>query len=661
MSPLHSIELCLKRAARRRRWMHVWRGLWWGTLAGALVWVLALTVYKLLPVPAQVVPWSAAAAGLLVLAGASAGAFRRVSLQETARWLDDRKHFEERLSTAWELGQSPREGEWKELLLVDAAKHVSEINPRQLLPVTLPRAGRWALIALVVGAGLGFIPEYRTKAYQQKKAEAANIHETGRQLAELTRRELKERPPLLEPTEKAMESTAELGEMLGKANLTRSEALKDLASMTDKVDKEAERMLENPVLKRMEEAARQTSGGAPAPGDMQKQMDQMKDQLGKAGDEPDALQKLKNDLQKAQEAAAGMADKNSAASEDAKAQLAQTLSQLSKQAADLGVSAPNLEKAIAALQSGQAGMFLKDLEAAVQDLEKMQAMAQSMQQLQQQMARMGKDLAEQLQNGQAKMAQSTLHKMINELKNANLSPQQMSRMMEEVSKAIDPGNKYGQVGKFLKDAAQQMQEGQKPQAAESLAKASQELDKLLQQMADAQSLARTLDSLQRAQQAIALGKTWSQVAQGECPYCHGAGCSQCLSKLLRWGRGGRPGKGVGTWADENSGWSAIPQSTEPFDPSDVKRPDMASRGQTDRGEGDPRNDLLPDQVRGQFSPGGSMPSITLKGVSIKGSSSVQYQQAVQAAQSEAQSALNQDEVPRAYQGAVRNYFDELDH
>jgi hypothetical protein len=38
---------------------------------------------------------------------------------------------------------------------------------------------------------------------------------------------------------------------------------------------------------------------------------------------------------------------------------------------------------------------------------------------------------------------------------------------------------------------------------------------------------------------------------------------------------------------------------------------------------------------------------------------VQYQEAVTSAQTEAQSALSQDQVPRAYRGAVRDYFDDL--
>jgi hypothetical protein len=46
----------------------------------------------------------------------------------------------------------------------------------------------------------------------------------------------------------------------------------------------------------------------------------------------------------------------------------------------------------------------------------------------------------------------------------------------------------------------------------------------------------------------------------------------------------------------------------------------------------------------------------LEGVSITAQSTVKY---TGAAQSEAQNALSQDRVPRAYRGAVRDYFDDL--
>jgi hypothetical protein len=49
----------------------------------------------------------------------------------------------------------------------------------------------------------------------------------------------------------------------------------------------------------------------------------------------------------------------------------------------------------------------------------------------------------------------------------------------------------------------------------------------------------------------------------------------------------------------------------------------------------------------------------LKGVSIKGQSTVGYTEAASAAQSDAQAAINHDQVPRAYRGAVKDYFDDL--
>jgi hypothetical protein len=229
--------------------------------------------------------------------------------------------------------------------------------------------------------------------------------------------------------------------------------------------------------------------------------------------------------------------------------------------------------------------------------------------------------------------------MIEQLQSANLSPEQLQKMIEEVSQAVEPASPHGKVGDLLKNAARQMPKGEKQEAAQNLAAAAQELEKLMQQMADAEALEATLDALERAQLAIASGKSW-----GECRGRPGLG------------RGGRPGSGVGTWGDDN-GWFSADQ-TELVDNSGFLRPDMDPRGHTDRPD-DLNPNLAPTKVRGQMSPGRSMPSITLKGVSIKGTSNVKYEEAAAAAQSEAQQALNQDQVPRAYQNAVRDYFDDL--
>jgi hypothetical protein len=119
---------------------------------------------------------------------------------------------------------------------------------------------------------------------------------------------------------------------------------------------------------------------------------------------------------------------------------------------------------------------------------------------------------------------------------------------------------------------------------------------------------------------------------------------------------GKGGYGVGTWADND--WDSPEEITDLWDNSGLGDRDADARGHTDRDRARPDN-LTPTKVKGQISPGGQMPSITLKGVHVKGESRVQYEEAVTAAQSEAQSALSQEKVPRAYQNSVKEYFDDL--
>jgi hypothetical protein len=138
----------------------------------------------------------------------------------------------------------------------------------------------------------------------------------------------------------------------------------------------------------------------------------------------------------------------------------------------------------------------------------------------------------------------------------------------------------------------------------------------------------------------------------------GIGCGSRWGPV-QFGNGGKPGRGVGTWADEGDSWFTEIERSDLWDNSGIDRPDMAPRGITDRGGGKLADNLDPTKLRGQMSPGGQMPSISLKGVSIKGMSTVDYKEDVLGAQSDAQGALSQEQIPRAYQGAVKDYFDDL--
>ena len=168
-----------------------------------------------------------------------------------------------------------------------------------------------------------------------------------------------------------------------------------------------------------------------------------------------------------------MAGQNAPGSEAERQKLSESLSALSKQAQEMGLQLPQLDDAISALAANQTDLFLKDLQASLTDLEKMRDMAKSLQQLQQQMEKLGKNLAEQLKNGQPEVAQTTLRKMVNQLKSANLSQEQLQKILQEVSQAVQPANNYGKVAEHLKTACTRMaQDGDKPAAAQALAAAA---------------------------------------------------------------------------------------------------------------------------------------------------------------------------------------------
>jgi hypothetical protein len=639
MSQLDSIQSALARAAARRRWLRSWNGLRRGLFAGAIVWLIALATFKLAPIPGSILPGAAALAALLTLGGFLHGWFHQPTLQQTARWVDDHQRLQERLSTALELGQSGASENWRVLIVADAARFASKLDPRKLIPFHLPRATRWALAALALSAGLGFLPEYRSQAFLQKQQDVRAVKAAGKILIDITRLSLERHDPLLPPTERSLQAVQELGLKMDRASLTRSDSLKDLANMSEKIKAQQKELGQQvPALKSLEKSARDASR-SPAAAAAQKEMEALQKSLGKSADSPEALEKLAADLQNAQKALASMPKGDSPGASAARQQMSQSLSDLAQQARDLGQPLPDLEAAVAAFQASQMDSFRSDMDAATTDLNKLKEMAQALQKLQQQADRQGKDLPEQLQFGQSDAAQGTLQKMIDQLKSGQITPEQMAKTFDEVARSIDPAAPYGKASDFLKQAAGQLRADQKPGAAQSLAAASKELEKIAAQMQDAKALSASLAALQKAEDCL-----------GQC-------------------RGGRPGSsnklkagtgkngGVGGWTPDDS--QLYPEMSASWDNTGVNRPDTDPRGLTDRGDPQLADNLNPTKFKGQLQPGGPMPSITLKGVSIKGQSSVAFQQAAAAAQSDAQSALNQDQVPRAYQGAVKSYFDDI--
>lgn len=644
MSDLELIQSTLTKTARRRRVQAAWRAFWWGFLGGAVVWLLLLGAYKVFPIPPSVLLVGAGAWMGLSAGGLLWGFWRRPSLLGTARWVDDQQHYQERLSTALEVSKMGSAGRWRDLVVTDAAACARRFDAGKALPLRLPRRARWCVLVLAFSAGLGFVPEYRSASHREQQQQAEMIRETGRQLTELVRRELTHRAPVLETTRQSLEDLDQLGQQLAKVKLNRNQALKELASMTDRIEQQLQELGKDPGLRKLQQPDRSgPSGESLMEEGLQKRIDAMQEQLGTMSGKAEALEQMKQQLRNLQQTAQALANADGASADAMKQELSQAMAELSRQAESLGLDAAGLDAALQALAGGEIDQMLRDLEAMYLDLEQMAQMARAMQDLQQQLAELGKDLAEQLEKGQGILAYATLKRMIKALEQADLTPEQLQEILSEVGKAVDPGLEYGQLGEFLRAATGEMQRGQKAEAAQSLAKAAEELKRLMDQMSDCQGLMAALDCLKAGQMCVGNNMSWG--------LCKGGAC------LPGSRPGGQPGRGVGTWGDDNL-WMD-PENSGLWDNSGIERPDLDPRGFTDRGDTPLNEALTPTKVRGQISPGGPMPSITLKGVNIRGQSRVDYEEVVAAAQSEAQSALSQDQVPRAYRGTVRDYFDDL--
>src|SRR2546423_11660540 len=144
MSELQVIESTLRLAGRRQRWARAQRGMWLGLLVGAIAALLVSGLYHLRDLPLWVLVIVAGVPFPFMLAGLVIGWWRRPAINEVARWVDGRQKLQERLSTALEVAATEKAGKWRDLGVTDAAGHAKEIDPRALLPFSLPwKPPRW--------------------------------------------------------------------------------------------------------------------------------------------------------------------------------------------------------------------------------------------------------------------------------------------------------------------------------------------------------------------------------------------------------------------------------------------------------------------------------------------------------------------------------------
>ena len=644
MSEKQVIDAKIQAATRQRKILLGWRCMWRGLLIGVCLWLVALVVFKIVPISHSALLWAGFAGLALPVGGLIYGLAKRFAVGDTARWLDLKTGLKERLGTAVELadGKAART-DWSDLVLRDAALAARQIEPGKLIPLRVPKKGHWILLLLVVCVGLGFVPEHRSQAYLDQQRDAVIIKDVGRNLDALTKLQIKMSPPHFESTEESLESVQELGRELKRGKLARDEALAKLSNLAEQLRGQSSTLGQAQTLKKLQQMATASPGAAQqSTTSMQRQLDELKQSLGDAQHtKPQQFDTLKSKMDAIKNAAAGLPSADSPEGKQARQQLEKSMADLAKMADQMGLELPNIDQALQALESSDIDQFLKNLSIAGEDLKKMADLAEAMRNMQMQMAEVGKTLGEQLEKGQVPAALESLLEMISKLDSTLLAPEQLERMIQELQEALEPAESFGDCSSCLSSARNKAKASDKAGASKSLAEAAEQLKKVLQQMDDMQNMMATLQNLERAQLAVGNCQTF------------GSSKSQVTGSSNN-----KPGGGVGTWG--NDSYQLTPDDlAQRWDNSDFSRSNMDARGNTDRGDGNVPEDLVSTRIKGKLNPNGSMPSITLRGVSITGNSRVQFQEAVSAAQSDARNALNQDKVPRAYRGSVRNYFDDL--
>jgi len=620
----------VRETARRLRLRRGWESAWTGSTWGLALLIAMVGIHKVAPLSQPLLVGIASLPGIGAGVGFLLGGAKAISPDAAARWLDARLDLHERIATALEIpSQGPVEA-WHLLVVRDAAARCRDVEIRHLIPLRLPHNARWtALLATMLGALL-LVPAYRPTERVQARQEAEAVRSAGRHLSEVTRKTLEESRRLAEPTRKELEQLEALGDRLQQASLTRDEALKEVSRASDRLREQGLDLARNPTLQRLGKAARaggpdterpRTDGRESGPNPGATDVESLRQQL-------DSLQ------QAAREAAEGV---KSGTGTDRHSDLATAAEQVLDAARELGLDLPALGKALQDLRDLQVDRFLKDLETASRDLGELAERARRQEGAEAGQA--GRDLGQQLERGQIDAAIASLERLEKLIQETRPGESGRAAGAEELRNAIPSAEGYGEVARHLQRALERSTGRDPAEARKELSDARKALEALRADLQDLQSLRSAMTALGKARQGLS-----GASAEGG---GKGAG-----GRSRGRGRGG-----FGDWAEDDP-WRLPEEIAESWDNSGLSRADTASRGISDRSTSRPES-LNPTRPRGQFQPGKAMPSISVKGLNLRGESRVGYSEAVKAAQSEAQSALSEESIPKAYRNAVRDYFDDL--
>ncbi|MCC7479878.1 hypothetical protein IT575_15670 [bacterium] len=484
MSDREKIELGVKRLRSTKRGQvvldHFVRGLFWGAIPAALCILLS----RLFILPISEYLLGGILLGAVAIGFTVRGALLKITPLAVANDIDVSLGLRERVSSAIALGEGvPAKDPFVKALLKDAAKTVEKAQLRRVYPWRMPRAWLLALPALLIAAGLSFVPQLNWFVKHSDRAEAKLIQTEGQKLKQLAKQALEEAKKKQDPVlEQQAKEIKRVGEKLDQQQVKKKEALKELQKLEDKLREQqqslvpqAEQALSKELGKQLKEMkTTQELGQKLSEGNLEEfvnQLGQLMNNLEQGQLSPDQEQMLKEMLQaldKALQSEAGQQQGNEKLKDILK-NLQQQIQNEQQMKQALQELMQNFEKDLNNLNQQMSQSGQKELKEQSQNLQNL------MNQMKEQMAQQGSMDPQTLQQMQQQLSQA--QQQIQQ--NQNLSQQQQQQMSQAAQKVQDyfqqSQQQQGQQG-------QQGQEGQQGQMQQQNQQVMQNRQNMAQSM-----------------------------------------------------------------------------------------------------------------------------------------------------------------------------------
>lgn len=285
------------------------------------------------------------------------------------------------------------------------------------------------------------------------------------------------------------------------------------------------------------------------------------------------------------------------------------------------------------------------------------------------------ELAEQLQSG--KMSDEDKQKAKEQIENLKQQLEQLAQNTEQLEQALQQAGLSEEQAQQLAQAALDPQKMQ--QALQQMEGLSQEQKQQLQEMAEAQSKAcQSCNSMAGAmgQMSQGMGKSGSEGQQQQAEGMNGmsgqlsqmemaqqemqnlqAAAAECQGQINKLSQSMCDGNSPGQCFGEGS-QGQFKEGSSMNQGNGQGGPGKGSGGGMDEEQTDFITERIKENVANQGGP--IIGETVTYGEQVRGESTAQFHAAVTSAKMEAAAALEQKSIPKKYQGAVQNYFGNLE-